>query len=158
LVGLASSRSRDFTLATGLYDEVVDYDAVASIAADGRVALVDFAGNAAATRAVHEHFGDRLAIDLIVGITHWDAERSAGPLPGPRPVGFFAPGRMEKRAKDWGAADYRRQAENAWLAFIADAHALTAIDRRSGGEAALSAYRDAVAGKVDPSVGVLIEP
>ncbi|MES2097915.1 MAG: DUF2855 family protein [Pseudomonadota bacterium] len=158
LIGLVSPRSHEFTRSTGLYADVFDYDAIASIPAEGRVALVDFAGNPDATRAVHEHFGERLAIDLIVGITHWDAERSAAPLPGVKPVGFFAPGRMEKRAKEWGAVDFRRQAENAWLAFIADARALTAIDRRSGGEAALAAYRDAVAGRVDPSVGVLIEP
>jgi hypothetical protein len=65
---------------------------------------------------------------------------------------------MEKRTKDWGAADFRRQAENAWLTFIGDARAATAIDRRSGGDAALAAYRDAVSGTVDPSVGILIEP
>ena len=158
LVGLASPRSAQFTTDTGLYDEVVDYDAIGSIAADGTVALVDFAGNPAATRAVHEHFGDSLAIDLIVGITHWDAERGTAPLPGPRPVGFFAPGRMEKRSADWGPADFRRQAETAWLDFIADARDLTAIDKRRGADAALGAYRDAVAGKVDPRAGVLIEP
>jgi hypothetical protein len=158
LIGLASPRSRDFTEATGLYDQVIDYDDVAALALDGRVAMVDFAGNPAATRAVHDRFGDSLAIDLIVGITHWDAERGGSPLPGPRPVGFFAPGRMEKRAADWGAPHYRRAAENAWLGFIDDAKALTAIARRSGGEAALAAYRDAVAGTMDPRVGVLVEP
>ena len=158
LIGLASSRSRDFTRATGLYGDVIDYADVATLAVEGRVAMVDFAGNPAATRAVHERFGDDLAIDLIVGITHWDAERGAQALPGPRPVGFFAPGRMEKRAADWGAPAYRRAAEDAWLAFIDDARGLTAIERRAGGDAALAAYRDAVAGKMDPSVGTLIEP
>jgi hypothetical protein len=64
---------------------------------------------------------------------------------------------MEKRAADWGAPAYRRAAENAWLGFIDDAKALTGIDRRSGGNAALVAYRDAVAGRMDPRVGVLIE-
>lgn len=158
LIGLASARSAAFTEGTGLYDQVVDYAAISSIDTEDTVALVDFAGNPAATRAVHEHFGDRLAIDLIVGITHWDAERGAAPLPGPKPTGFFAPTRMEKRSTDWGPADFRRQAETAWLDFIADAKALTTIDKRSGGAAALAAYRDAVAGKVDPKVGVLIEP
>jgi hypothetical protein len=158
LIGLASIRSADFTRGTGLYDQVVDYDAVASIDVEGKVAMVDFAGNPAATRAVHEHFGERLAIDLIVGITHWDAERGASPLPGPKPVGFFAPGRMQKRSADWGAPDFRQRTETAWLGFIADAKKLTDVDRRSGGDAALAAYRDAVAGKVDPRVGVLIEP
>ncbi|MDB5677305.1 DUF2855 family protein [Sphingomonas bacterium] len=158
LIGLASARSAGFTRETGLYDRVVDYDAVDSIDVEGTVTMVDFAGNPAATRAVHNHFGDALAIDLIVGITHWDAERGATPLPGPKPVGFFAPGRMQKRSAEWGAPDFRQRTETAWLGFIADARALTAIDKRAGGEAALAAYRDAVAGKVDPRVGVLIEP
>ena len=158
LIGLASARSAAFTRETGLYDDVIDYDAVSSIQVDGMVAMVDFAGDPAATRAVHGLVGDRLAIDLIVGITHWDAERGAAPLPGPKPVGFFAPGRMAKRNADWGAAEFRQRAEMAWLGFIADARKLTGLDKRTGGEAALVAYRDAVAGAVDPRVGVLIEP
>lgn len=158
LVALASSRSAGFTADTGLYDQVVDYEAIDAIQAKGKVAFVDFAGNPAATRAVHERFGDTLAIDMIVGITHWDAERGGASLPGPRPVGFFAPSRMRKRSSDWGAHGLRRQSEEAWLDFMPTARRLTAIDRRSGAEAALSAYRDAVAGKVDPRVGVLIEP
>jgi hypothetical protein len=158
LVALASPRSIDFTTETGLYDQVVDYDAIGQVAASGKVAMVDFAGNPAATRAVHERFGDALSVDMVVGITHWDAERGGAPLPGPRPIGFFAPGRMKKRSKDWGAHGLRRQTEDAWLDFMPTAKRLTAIDRRSGAEAALSAYRDAVAGKVDPRVGLLIEP
>jgi len=158
LVALASSRSAAFTAGTGLYDQVVDYDAIDAIRADGRVAMVDFAGNPAATRAVHERFGDDLAVDMIVGITHWDAERGTAPLPGPRPIGFFAPGRMQKRSADWGAQGLRERSEAAWLAFMPTAQRLTAIDRRSGAEAALVAYRDAVAGRVDPRMGLLVIP
>ena len=158
LVALASARSAGFTADTGLYDQVVDYDAIDGLAADGRVAMVDFAGNPAATRAVHARFGDDLAVDMIVGISHWDAERGGAPLPGPRPIGFFAPGRMQKRSADWGAQGFRERSEVAWLDFMPVAKRLTAIDRRSGAEAALAAYRDAVAGNVDPRAGMLIEP
>jgi len=158
LIALASSRSAAFTADTGLYDQVIDYDAIDTIVAEGKVALVDFAGNPAATRAVHERFGDALAVDMIVGITHWNAQRGGAALPGPRPIGFFAPGRMKKRSADWGAHGFRRQTEDAWLDFMPTAKRLTAIDRRSGAEAALAAYRDAVAGKVDPRVGLLIAP
>ncbi len=158
LIALASLRSAEFTRATGLYDAVIGYDAIGSIVADGAVAMVDFAGNPDATRAVHQRFGDRLTVDMIVGITHWDAERAAVPLPGPRPVGFFAPGRMQKRSADWGAQDLRERTEAAWIGFMADAKRLTEIDRRTGGGRALAAYRDAVAGRIDPSVGVLVEP
>ncbi len=39
------------------------------------------------------------------------------------------------------------------------ARALTAIDRREGPEeAALAAYREAVAGKADPAAGIIIAP
>ncbi len=159
LVALASARSAAFTAGTGLYDAVVDYDAIGTIDAEGTVAMVDFAGNPAATRAVHERFGDRLAVDMIVGITHWDAERGqSAPLPGPRPIGFFAPGRMQKRSADWGAQGFRERTEAAWLGFMDTARRLTTIDKRQGADAALAAYRDAVAGKIDPSAGVLIEP
>ncbi|MGN6820058.1 MAG: DUF2855 family protein [Sphingomonas sp.] len=158
LVALASSRSAGFTADTGLYDQVVDYGAINTIAAEGKVAMVDFAGNPAATRAVHERFGDNLAVDMKVGITHWDAERGGAPLPGPRPIGFFAPGRMQKRSADWGAQGLRERSEAAWLDFMPTARRLTAIDRRVGAEAALAAYRDAVAGRVDPRAGLLIEP
>ena len=158
MVALASARSADFTRETGLYDEVVEYGDVAGIAAAGRVALVDFAGNPAATRAVHDHFGDALAIDLLVGITHWDAERGGAPLPGPKAVEFCAPGRMQKRGQDWGAAEFRARTEAAWLGFMETAKRLTRIDRREGGAAALSAYRDAVAGRIDPRAGMVIAP
>ncbi|MDE0879340.1 MAG: DUF2855 family protein, partial [Sphingomonas bacterium] len=158
MVALASARSADFTRDTGLYDDVVDYDAVTGIAAGGQVALVDFAGNPVATRAVHEHFGDALAIDLIVGLTHWDAERGGEALPGPKPVGFFAPGRMQKRSQEWGAAAFRARTEAAWLGFMATAKRLTTVDRKDGGEAALAAYRDAVAGRIDPRAGMVIAP
>ena len=158
LVALASPRSAAFTAGTGLYDEVVDYGAIDTIDAAGVIAMIDFAGNPAATRAVHERFGDDLAVDMIVGITHWDAERGGAQLPGPRPIGFFAPGRMQKRAADWGAPGLRERSEAAWLGFMPTAKRLTTIDRRSGPEAALAAYRDAVAGNVDPRAGTLIEP
>ena len=158
LVALASPRSAAFTADTGLYDQVVDYGAIEGLAVEGRVAMVDFAGNPAATRAVHDRFGDDRAVDMVVGITHWDAERGGAPLPGPRPIGFFAPGRMQKRAADWGAQGLRERTEAAWLGFMPAAKRLTAIDRRSGPDAALAAYKDSVTGNVDPRTGTLIEP
>jgi hypothetical protein len=44
------------------------------------------------------------------------------------------------------------------LDFMPTAKRLTAVERRAGAEAALAAYRDAVAGNVDPRIGLLIEP
>lgn len=156
LVALTSERSADFVRASGLYDDIVLYDSIPAMAGDVRSVLVDFANAGAVTRAVHDRFGDALALDLVVGFTHWDAGTEAGTMPGPRRTGFFAPGRLQKRGGDWGAEELRRRMGDSWDGFLRDAPRLATLERRQGGEAALAAYRAAVAGEADPRVGVLI--
>ena len=46
----------------------------------------------------------------------------------------------------------------AWLGFMAIAPRLARIDRRTGGEAALDAYREMLSGKADPKAGILVTP
>ncbi len=55
-IGLTSAGNVAFTKATGLYDEVLDYDAVDSLPTKPCV-TVDFAGNAAVLAALHNHLG-----------------------------------------------------------------------------------------------------
>jgi Protein of unknown function (DUF2855) len=154
LIGLTSPRGRDFVGAAGLYDELVLYDDVASIDATRPTAFVDIAGDGAVTAALSRHLGDRLKLNLVVGKAHWDA------APGERvpAVGFFAPARVEKRSREWGPGEFRERMGAAWTRFLADAHGLFRIEVTHGPEAALSAYRDAVAGTADPRAGVLIKP
>jgi hypothetical protein len=47
---------------------------------------------------------------------------------------------------------------DAWAAFMPVARRLTALDTRTGADAARAAYEDAVNGRADPSVSVLIRP
>jgi hypothetical protein len=109
------------------------------------------------TRTVHEAYGDRLVLSLVVGKAHWDAAASGGPLPGPRQSGFFAPGRIEKRAADWGGDGLNRRMGAGWTAFIADVPAFTTLDRRHGGDGALAAWHEAVAGSADPRASVIVD-
>ena len=46
----------------------------------------------------------------------------------------------------------------AWTHFLGDARRLFRIEVTTGPDAALTAYRDAVAGTADPRVGVLVRP
>lgn len=156
LVALTSAASAPFVKATKLYDRVMLYADVAALDHEMSTALVDFAGNAVVTRAVHDHLGRSLALSLVVGVAHWDVPRDGGALAGPRPTGFFAPARMEKRAGDWGGDVLRDRLAAGWSRFMADVRALTDIDRRDGADAALAAYRDAVAGRADPRASVVI--
>jgi Protein of unknown function (DUF2855) len=157
LVALTSPASVPFLEASGLYDRIITYDAIDSLDATAPTALIDIAGNPGVTRAVHEAFGDRLRLSLVVGKAHWDGESSGGPLPGPRQSGFFAPGRIEKRAADWGSNGLNQRMGLGWTAFIADVPALTRIDRRHGVDGALAAWHEAVAGTADPRASVIVD-
>ncbi|MES2902622.1 MAG: DUF2855 family protein [Pseudomonadota bacterium] len=154
LVGLTSARGRDFLADAGLYDELVLYDDIAALDPATPSAFVDIAGDGQLTAALHHHFGDALKLNLVVGKAHWDSG------PGQRwpATGFFAPARVAKRSKDWGPAGFQQRMGAAWTHFLGDARKLFRIEASTGADAALAAYRDAVAGKADPRAGILIRP
>ncbi len=142
----------------GIYDRVIAYDDIMTLNAGAAAALVDMAGNGAVIRAVHSHFGDKLKASIAVGKSHWDAHGGEGALPGPDRQWFFAPGRSQKRIADWGAAAFGQKIAEAWLAFMDVAPRLTSVDKRSGGDAALAAYREMLSGQADPKQGIVVVP
>ena len=91
-IGLTSAGNAEFVRATGFYDDVVTYDAIANLPQVPSV-VVDFAGNAEVVRAVHTTMGENLRYSSMVGATHVGAGfgGTGEPLPGPAPVMFFAP-------------------------------------------------------------------
>jgi len=157
-IGLTSKAHVAALAEQKIYDRVIAYDDIAALDSGTPSALVDMAGNGAVTQAVHGHFGDNLKASIIVGKSHWDADAGEAALPGPERQGFFAPGRSQKRIADWGGAAFGQKIAAAWLAFMDVAPRLARIDKRSGGEAALGAYRDMLSGRVDPKAGIVVEP
>ena len=118
IIGLTSASNVEFVQSLGCYDEVVTYDDIANLSVDPTV-LIDFAGNQNVVRAVHERFGDDLKHSAIIGGTHWDADRpEPAPMPGAKPELFFAPARIEVRAKDWGVSEMQRQLGEAFGVFF----------------------------------------
>ena len=118
VIGLTSPGNIAFTQGLGCYDQVLTHADVASLANDEATVYVDFSGNAAVRESVHRHFGDKLAYSCSVGGTHWDALGSGKGLPGPRPVLFFAPAQIKKRAAEWGPAGLNERLAQAWHAFM----------------------------------------
>lgn len=157
-IGLTSKASVETLAAQNIYDHVIAYDDIKTLDASKSSALVDMAGNGAVTRAVHTHFGDQLKASIVVGKSHWDADSEQSALPGPDRQGFFAPGRSQKRIADWGGSVFGQKIASAWLGFMEIAPRLATIDKRSGGEAALSAYQEMLSGKADPRTGIVIIP
>src|SRR6476661_4079702 len=117
-VGLTSASNLEFTRSLGCYDEVLSYDDVTSLPADVPTLYVDMAGSAPLRASLHEHLGDVLVHDAVVGVTHFEETGGAGALPGPRPQFFFAPDQMAKRRGDWGAGGIEERYGEAWRRFV----------------------------------------
>ena len=158
VVGLTSARNAAFVRSLGYYDQVVTYDEVATAPIEEPVVLVDFAGDAPLLAALHERFGDALAYSCLVGGTHWEAERGAGVLPGPKPQFFFAPDRIRKRAADWGPGGLDERHDAAWAPFAADAPRWLKVIEGVGPDAMAQAYAAVVEGKAGAEEGRILNP
>lgn len=143
---------------TGLYDQVLTYEAAETLTAAPPVAYVDFAGRGTVTAAVHAALGEALVVSVGVGVTHWDA--LAGPRPtiaGVKPAFFFAPDRIRMRIKDWGPAELDERFGAALRGFVAENPWLT-LRHHTGPEALAALYAEVVAGRVSPDEGHIVRP
>lgn len=164
VVGLTSPGNVAFTQGLGCYDQVLTYDALATLDASVPTVYVDFAGNAGVRRAVHEHFGDALRYSSSIGGTHWESLGSGGGLPGPRPTLFFAPAQIKKRSapppEGWGREGLEQRLGAAWAAFIARVEQpqdpWVRIVERRGTEATRAAYLALLDGKSDAREGLML--
>jgi hypothetical protein len=125
---------------------------------------VDFSGDAALRRRVHEHWADALRYSSDIGGTHWESLGAVDGLPGPRPTLFFAPDQIRKRGAPppagWGRDELGRRIAAAWRAFV------DRVDRSDGpwlrivygsGQAATeAAYRALLDGRADPCEGLML--
>jgi hypothetical protein len=164
IVGATSPSRHAFAARLGVFDEVIGYDALSSLPADEPTLYIDFAGDAAFRRTVHEHWRERLTYSCSVGGTHHAAIGSGGGLPGPKPQLFFAPTQMQKRQapppQGLGRAGLLAQIDEAWKAFIARVTTSTppwlTIESRHGAEAMRAAYLETLQGRGDASRGLML--
>ncbi len=155
LVGLTSPANRAFCERTGYYDRIVTYADAGKLPRDTPAVLVDFAGNGAVVRTVHEALGDSLKYSCSVGVTHWEKMAMGAEVPGPAPILFFAPDHALRRSGDWGAAGLQTRVGVAMRRFLDSAGWLRVVEGR--GQAAVeSVYRATLDGKVDPSEGHML--
>lgn len=150
-IGLTSAPRREWVEGLGLYDAVLTYDEVGELEAPGGAVLVDFAGDRALVRGVHQQLGDALKRSILVGFTHRRAAVDEVPLPGPAPQFFFAPDEIARRGRELGP----RYAE-AWRDFAPVAERTMRIERVTDGDELVRVYSDLLEGRVDPAVGYVV--
>ena len=145
VIGLTSAANADFVRSLGCYDEVVTYDRVTSMPSGQPVAFVDMAGNSALRETLHRHFGDQMKYSGRIGLTHRSTSPDEPQLPGAKPVWFFAPDQIRKRAKEWGPGGIEAAIRQRMDELCPDARFMAQGDRgqRTGnGEAGLSRYAE----------------
>lgn len=157
-IGLTSEANLAFVEATGLYDETQIYSGTGKLSKLPSVA-VDFAGNAGVLRTIHETLGDDLKYSCLVGATHVDGRGGSGaPMPGPAPILFFAPDHARTAVEAMGPKAFGEAVAKSWSGFVDAAEGFVRVGHRHGLDAAAEAFRTTLAGKADPSVGIVIKP
>ena len=154
-IGLTSASNKAFVEGTGLYDEVLVYDDLASADAGRPTVSVDFAGNGPLLAEIHAHWGDSLKFSSLVGATHVEERGGADNLQGPKPELFFAPTAAETLMKEIGPAAFRARVDEQFAAFVEGASAYLSIEDIAGADALQGAYRAMLANEVAPSRGLM---
>ena len=156
VIGLTSAANADFVGSLGCYDEVVTYDRVTSMPSDQPVAFVDMAGNSALRETLHRHFGDQMKYSGRIGLTHRGTSPDEPPLPGAKPVWFFAPDQIRKRAKEWGPGGIETRFGNAWSGFAPMLDSWLNVIEGKGPATVKQVYLDTLNGRVPPDQGHIL--
>jgi hypothetical protein len=156
VIGLTSAANADFVRSLGCYDDVVTYDHIESLPSDSPVALVDMAGNSALRARLHHHFREAMKYSGQIGLTHQSFSPDEPELPGAKPVWFFAPDQIRKRAREWGPGGIDRRFGAAWSTFAPTLpKRLTVVEGR-GPAAVRQIYLDTLNGRIPPAQGHML--
>ncbi|MCC8942229.1 DUF2855 family protein [Bradyrhizobium sp. Arg68] len=156
VVGLTSKGNVDFVKSLGCYDEVVTYDQVTAMPQGEPTAYVDMAGNSALRETLHRHLGVQMVHSLRVGLTHRASDADEPVLPGAKPVWFFAPDQIRKRAREWGPGGVDQRFGAAWAELTPHLPDWIRVVERRGVHAVREAYLDTLLGRVPPDQGLIL--
>ncbi|MEA2889370.1 MAG: hypothetical protein QOI05_163 [Bradyrhizobium sp.] len=156
VIGLTSPANAAFVRSLGCYDVVVSYDAVSSMPADQAAVFIDMAGSGKLRGDLHRHLGERLTYSMRVGLTHMDASRDEPDLPGAKPIWFFAPDQIRKRAREWGPGGIESRFANAWSGFVPILDRCVTVTESRGRAAVEQVYLDTLNGRVPPDQGYIL--
>ncbi|GHH21986.1 hypothetical protein GCM10008023_31460 [Sphingomonas glacialis] len=155
-IGLTAAANVGFVEGTGLYDSVLAYDAIDTLAPTGSSVLIDFAGDAAVLEAVYARLAGRIAHSLRVGVTHHDAATASALPLAPKPVWFFAPDAATTLIGEIGQDAFNVAVAAQWDGFVELAAGLVKVAEDSGIDALQRIWRLQVAGQAKPDTGYCI--
>lgn len=155
-IGLTSAANRAFVEQTGLYGQVLTYDAVETLDGSRPAVLVDFAGNGALKARLHSHLKG-LTASHIVGDTDWNSPAEAE-LAGPQPALFFAPSAWEARAREIGPAAFEAELAQSLSAFLETTPGWLTLETVSGPDGYAQAFGRLLENRAPANLGLVWRP
>lgn len=147
MIGLTSARNKVAVEALKLYDNVLTYEDIDKIDANTSAAIIDMSGNGDVLGKLHKHLGDNMKYTSNVGVTHYDANAMGPDFIRERSAMFFAPGHIQKRAKDWGPGEFEKRAFEFWHGAAVKSRGWLTIRKEASAEAVEHAYREVLNGE-----------
>ena len=77
-------------------------------------------------------------------------------MPGAKPIWFFAPDQIRKRAKEWGPGGIESRFGNAWSGFVPMLDRWITVRESRGQAAVQQVYLDTLNGRVPPDQGHIL--
>ena len=160
LMGVTGKRNKAFVEGLGAYQTVVDYDAIDRLPSGTPTVYLDLSGDPGLRARIHDHFGDDLVYDCLVGATQTDGFTIDADLPGPKPIFFFAATTLDAhRERGTLRAFYERFFADQAAFFeqaVDPANPWIRIVEGEGLGAAAKVTRDLADGTSDPAEGHVI--
>ncbi len=157
IIGLTSPGNLEFVKNLGCYDDVISYDQVTELTGNTASTVIDFAGNNALLKQLHQYFKNELKYSCLVGAAHWDkGGGSMRDLPGAVPQMFFAPSQAEKRLKEWGGKGFQNKLAGVWSRFVEFVDGWIKIERGNGPVEVEQWYQKVLAGHLNPKTGNIL--
>ncbi|MEO1334909.1 MAG: DUF2855 family protein [Myxococcota bacterium] len=155
VIGLTSESNRDFVERSGLYAEVLSYDAVNTLASDEAAVAIDFRGQGELRQAIAARLGSSLSKFLRVGATDWQS-KSSQEVPLPQEEWFFAPSVAQMCAQQMGPAAFLKKMLADTRAFYSRAEGLVKVNEAPARAGLTAAWSEALAGSIAPDDGRIL--
>lgn len=151
LTGLTSARNKETVERLRLYDEVVEYDQIEKLDRNTPTVIIDMSGDGGVLGRLHKLLGDNMKYTSNVGVTHFEANEMGPDFNRDRSAMFFAPGHIQKRAKDWGPGEFEKRAHKFWSEASQKSRSWLTIQEARGVDAIDHAWREVLGGKTPAS-------
>lgn len=158
LIGITSPGNIEKVEALGLYDQVIGYHALDAVDDTLPSVIVDMSGNGEVLSDLHKMLGDNMRYTSNVGLTHYDENKMGEHFIRERSEMFFAPGHIQKRAKEWGPGEFDKRAFKFWHDAAIKSRTWLSYQHIAGMNVLQAAYKEVLAGNAQPDVGLIITP